>query len=254
MSKNNETAIAVLEQHKFELVPLNPELQKIITEEMDGLGAVPFDIIKIPAGGSLSFELPGENEDTPVAATELVGIVVDHHPVNALWLTEYDGSSNQPDCASFDGRVGTDSDGVSKQCLVCPYNQFGTAQSGRGKACKNGHRIYILMSGQVIPMLLILPPTSLGAWRNYLGKKVVVRGKRPWMVLTKVTLKKERNEGGIAYSQAVFTKVADLTPAECETIKPIAESFKSVTRSRAMQNTEFEERFEEINDTENPFV
>ena len=71
MAKNNEsTALAVLEQHNFELVPLSPETQEIIIEEMDGLGGVPIEVITIPAGGGLSFELPGGNDDTPVAATE----------------------------------------------------------------------------------------------------------------------------------------------------------------------------------------
>lgn len=241
MSKNeNTTALAVLQQHNFELVPISEELGQIIAEEMDGLGAIPFDTIKIPSGGGLAFELPGETEDSPAAEKELVGIIVDHHPVNAYWETEYDGSNNQPNCSSFDGKTGLDADsGEVRSCASCPFNQFGSdIRGGKGKACKNMHRIYILMSGQVIPMLLTLPPTSLAAWRNYIGKKVVVRGKRPWMVMTKITLKKEKNDNGIAYSQAVFTKVADLTPEECAAIKPMAESFKALTRSDIMQSAD----------------
>lgn len=239
-TENSSTALAVLQQHNFDLVPLTGDIGEIIAEELDGLGTIPFDTIKIPSGGGLSFELPGENDDTPVAATELVGIIIDHHPVNAFWETEYDGSNNQPDCSSFDGKTGLDTgSGEVRTCASCPYNQFGSdIKGGKGKACKNMHRIYILVGGQPLPMLLALPPTSLKAWKNYLGKKVVVRGKRPWMVLTKITLKKEKNENGIAYSQAVFTKVADLTPTECETIKPMADSIKTLTRSAAMQSAE----------------
>lgn len=234
------TALAVLQQHNFDLIPLSGELGDIIAEEMDGLGAIPFDNIKIPSGGGLAFELPGENEDTPTAASALVGIIVDHHPVNAHWETEYDGSNNPPDCASFDGHTGLDTtSGELRQCASCPYNQFGSdPKGGNGKACKNMHRIYILLSGQPIPMLLTLPPTSLAAWRNYIGKKIVVRGKRPWMVMTKITLKKEKNASGISYSQAVFAKVADLTPAECATIKPMSEAFKALTRSEVMRNAD----------------
>jgi len=261
MSKNESTALAVLEQNHFELVPFSEDIKDIIAEEMDGLGTIPFDIIKIPAGGGLSFELPGESEDTPTAATELVGIIVDHHPVNALWMNEYDGSNNQPDCSSFDGKTGIDGNGEVKQCANCPYNQFGSARNGgKGKACKNMHRIYILMNGQVIPMLLILPPSSIASWRNYIGKKIVVKGKRPWMVLTKVTLKKEKNENGIAYSQAVFTKVADLTPAECAAVKPMADGFKAMTRSTVMQSVETftegasQEGICEVTDNDNPFA
>lgn len=261
MSNNETKALAVLEQHKFELIPMSDDLKDIIAEEMDGLGAVPFDIIKIPSGGGLSFEVPGENEDTPTVATELVGIIVDHHPVNALWMNEYDGSNNQPDCSSFDGKTAVDSNGETKSCANCPYNQFGTARNGgKGKACKNMHRIYILLGGQAIPTLLVLPPSSIAAWRNYIGKKIVVKGKRPYMVLTKVTLKKEKNEDGIAYSQAVFTKVADLTPVECAELKPMVDGFKAMTRSVAMQSADtFVEGagqggFEEIDGDENPFA
>lgn len=237
-TNESTTALAVLEQNKFELVPLTEDIGEIISEELDGLGTIPFDTIKIPSGGGLSFELPGETEDNPVAATEVVGIIIDHHAVNAYWESEYDGSNNQPNCSSFDGKSGLDTDsGELRTCESCPFNQFGSdTKGGKGKACKNMHRIYILVSGQPLPMLLTLPPTSLKAWKNYLAKKVVVRGKRPWMVLTKITLKKEKNEGGIAYSQAVFTKVADLTPAECETIKPMAAAIRGLTRSAAMQS------------------
>lgn len=262
MSENN-TALAVLEKNHFELMPMNEDIKDIIAEEMDGLGTVPFDIVKIPAGGGLSFELPGENDDTPIAATALEGIVIDHHPANVLWLAEYDGNNNQPDCSSFDGKTGIDKCGEVKQCATCPYNQFGSdIKGGKGKACKNMQHIYILRSGQFFPTLLVLSPASLAAWKNYVGKKIVVKGKRPYMVLTKVTLKKEKNDNGIVYSQAVFTKVEDLTPAECAEIKPIAESFKAMTRSTMMQNADIftegtaPEGFTEITDADddNPFA
>lgn len=239
-AEGTTTALATLQQHSFDLIPLSGEVGEIIAEEMDGLGAIPFDTIKIPSGGGLAFELPGETDDTPTTAPAITGIIVDHHPINAHWETEYDGSNNPPDCASFDGKVGLDTgSGELRQCASCPFNQFGSdPKGGNGKACKNMHRIYILLSGQPIPMLLILPPTSLAAWRNYIGKKIVVRGKRPWMVMTKITLKREKNANGIAYSQAVFTKVADFTPTECATIKPMAEAFKALTRRDAMRSTD----------------
>lgn len=234
------TALATLKQYNFDLIPLSGEIGEIFAEEMDGLGTIPFDLIKIPSGGGLAFELPGETDDNPTSAPSITGIIVDHHPINAHWETEFDGSKNPPDCSSFDGKSAIDAtSGELRQCASCPLNQFGSdPKGGNGKACKNMHRIYILLSGQPIPMLLILPPTSLAAWRNYLGKKIVARGKRPWMVMTKITLKREKNANGIAYSQAVFTKVAELTPAECAAIKPMAETFRALTRSDAMKSAD----------------
>lgn len=227
------TELATCNKYNFELAPVGSDLGDIITEEMDGLGPIPLDAIKIPSGGALSFELPGETEDTPVAVQELVGIVVDHHPVNVYWATSYDGDGggNPPDCASYDGKTGLDADSlVTRACASCPYNQFGSGANG-GKACKNMHRIYILLSGQPLPMLLTLPPTSIKAWRDYLAKKVIVYNKRPYMVLTKVSLKKEKSAQGKAYSKAVFAKVADFTPEECAVLWPMVESFRTITRA-----------------------
>ena len=78
----NEVAVT---NEKFNLVTLEGELAEAIAEEMDGLGTVPFDRVKIPSGGGLAFELPGEDEDDTESATELVGVILYHHPVNAYW-------------------------------------------------------------------------------------------------------------------------------------------------------------------------
>ena len=74
---------------KFELVTLTGELAEAIAEEMDGLGSIPFERAKIPSGGGLAFELPGETEDEPVMSTELTGVILHHHPVNAYWAEQY---------------------------------------------------------------------------------------------------------------------------------------------------------------------
>lgn len=133
------TALTTLEQNHFDLIPFSEDITEIIAEEMNGLGTIPFDTLKIPSGGGLAFELPGETEDTPTTASAITGILIDHHPVNAYWETEYDGSNNQPDCSSFDGRSAVHSKtGEQRQCDKCPYNQFGSdPRGGNGKACKN---------------------------------------------------------------------------------------------------------------------
>lgn len=232
----NTTALTVLEKNKFELVPFSADIREIIEEEMDGLGAIPFDIVKIPAGGGLAFEIPGEKEDEPDVQKQIIGIVVDHHAVNAFWMQDVsEGGNSVPDCSSSDGKTGITAQGEVCDCATCPRNQFGSGKNGVGKACKNMHRVYILQSSNPVPVILVLPPTSIGGWKNYLGKKIVIRGKRPYQVLTKVTLKKEHSANSNSdYSVAVFTKVEDLTPAECETIKPITEAIKTITRSTAV--------------------
>ena len=75
MAKNE---VATTEKN-FNLVTLTGELKEAVAEELDGLGTLPFERAKIPSGGGLAFELPGETEDEPVMSTDLTGVLI-HHP------------------------------------------------------------------------------------------------------------------------------------------------------------------------------
>lgn len=226
MAKNE---VATTEQ-KFGLVTISGELAEAIAEEMDGLGSIPFEKVKIPSGGGLAFELPGEDEDTPTMATELVGVILDHHPVNAYWESKYTGGNEQPDCSSYDGKQGVErATGEIRNCANCPHNQFGS--DGAGKACKNIHRCYILQEGSPVPLILALPPTSLKYLRDYIGKKVLLKGMRCWDVVTKITLKKEKSSDNITYSRAAFSFVSKLTPEQSVEAKAMAETIKATTRT-----------------------
>lgn len=226
---NNEVAVV---NGNFELVTLEGALADAIAEEMDGLGSVPFDRVKIPSGGGLAFEIPGEDEDNPETATELTGVILYHHPVNAYWKDKYNGSNDQPDCASFDGKQGVDKEtGCISNCAECRFNQFGSGEGGTGKACKNAHRIYILREGNPVPLILSLPPTSLKYMRDYISKRILLKGMRCYHAVTKITLKKEKSQGGIQYSRAAFTFGGKLTPEQILQAEAMAETVKAFDRN-----------------------
>jgi hypothetical protein len=169
----NEVAVA---EKNFNLVTLTGELKEAVAEELDGLGTLPFERAKIPSGGGLAFELPGETEDEPVMSTDLTGVLIHHHPVNAYWKEEYAGGNVQPDCSSHDGKQGVEREtGEIHDCSKCPHNQFGSGKNGSGKACKNIHRCYILQEGNPVPIILALPPTSLKYIRDYIGKRILLQ-------------------------------------------------------------------------------
>ena len=230
--------VAVKDEKKFDLVTLSAEMAEGIAEEMDGLGQIPFDRVKIPSGGGLSFEIPGEDEENPESAPELVGVILHHHPVNTYWKEAFSGANEQPDCSSIDGKTGVDREtGEIKSCAECPYNQFGS--DGQGKACKNVHRVYLLREGNPIPVILSLPPTSLKSLRDYIGKRVLVRGLRSYQVITKITLKKEKNAAGIAYSRAVFTMVDKLSEDQMLECKKMSETIKAQDISLEPENEDY---------------
>lgn len=223
----NEVAVA---DQKFNLVTLTEELKEAIAEEMDGLGTIPFERAKIPSGGGLAFELPGETEDEPVMSTDLTGVILHHHPVNAYWDEQYSGGNEQPDCSSYDGKQGVEREtGEIHDCSKCPHNQFGS--KGTGKACKNIHRCYILQEGNPVPIILALPPTSLKYIRDYIGKRILLKGLRCFDAVTKITLKKEKSADGITYSRAAFAFVSKLTDEQRAEAKAMAENVKAMAEN-----------------------
>lgn len=222
------------------MVPAANDMSAVLEDmqsEMEGL-QLTFDRIKIPAGGGLAFEVPNGNPDAPDMLKEIVGVIVDHHPINAYWEDKYNGQNNPPTCSSMDGKQGINiTTGEIRACKNCPYNQFGSDGTGKGKACKNMHRIYILRSGDTFPLLLTLPPTSLKAFSDYIGKRLLVKGYKSCDVVTKITLKRVQNSSGIAYSQAQFSLESVLDAETKAVMRQYAESIKAVTRQQGSIDT-----------------
>ena len=190
-------------------------------EDLAGL-QLTFDRIKIPAGGSTAFEIPGDNDETELVK-DVKGVILLHHPAYAFYREKYQGGSNPPDCGSFNGIQGTGDPGGL--CASCPYNQFGSGE-GQAKACKNRRMIYILMENELFPMVLSLPTGSLKEFTKYV-KRQLSKGRKLSQVVTKVSLKKATSASGIAYSQAAFTFERVLSADERAAVSQMVEQVKA---------------------------
>jgi uncharacterized FlaG/YvyC family protein len=211
------------------IVPLiNDEIMESVASELDGL-PITLDKVKIPAGGGLAFEVPGDDPDSPDTVKEIIGVIVDHYPLNSYWTEKYNGQNVAPNCYSTDGRIGIGQPGG--ECAKCPFNKFGSGDDGQSKACKNAHRLYILRSGELYPVVVTVPPTSLKPLSDYLAKRIVTKGLRSYGVVTKLTLKKATNSTGISYSQVQFSMVEKLSDETAEILRQFGESMKSITRN-----------------------
>lgn len=178
--------------------------------------------IKIPAGGVTSFEIQQEGDETEMKKT-LEGVVVWHHSANAYWISN-DTQNTQPDCASLDGKWGTGNPGGP--CPACPLNEFGSGEGGKGKACKNMKRLYLLTKDSLFPYALSLPPTSLGKFTDYVSM-TLAKGKKVCDIVTTVSLTKKENSAGIAYSQAVFKSVGALDSETMQRSREYRETIKA---------------------------
>ena len=193
-----------------------------VTEDLAGLDFT-FDRIRIPAGGSTVFEIPDGDGDDVTMIKELVGVILLHHPAFAYYKEKYTGGTNPPDCGSFDGENGIGDPGG--KCANCPLNQFGSGD-GQSKACKNRRMIYILMEGEMLPMVLSLPTGSLKEFTKYL-KRQLSKGRKLNRIVTRIGLKKATNSSGITFSQAVFGFERELNEEEKTAIATMTESVKA---------------------------
>ena len=199
---------------------------ELLAEELDGLTPT-FERIKIPAGGGLAYEVPGDDPDSPDSVKEFKAVILYHHPINCYYKEEYTGGNNPPDCGSMDGKVGIDAEtGECKNCAECEFNKFGSGKNG-AKACKQKRRIYLLREGEALPTILSLPTGSLREFSKYV-MRLLSKGRKTNGVVTKFTLKKAQNSGGINYSQAVFAVDRELTSDELANVVPMSEQVKAM--------------------------
>lgn len=144
-------------------------------------------------GGQLSLN------DNVFPNNQLPVIVLDHIFENAFYPDAYEpGVVSPPKCFAF-GRdeatmrphdvVFEHEQEENDRCPTCPRNEFGSAETGRGKACGNRARLSILAAAASIDalghdfkpfsfaefentpvVLLKLPVMSVKGWANYVTK------------------------------------------------------------------------------------
>lgn len=245
-----KTELAVVD--KFQLVTgteeMDDELRAELAEEAEGLedeGGIDARHIKIPSGGGKAFEVETDDPDDPEVMKEVQGVVLFSHRMNAYWAHKFgesdaDGNASKiPDCSSMDGKKGVErATGEIKECMNCPYNQFGS--DGAGKACKNMRRLYIMMSGRSDLYLLTVPPTSV----KEIGKKLkemVVRKKLPYTTLImSFKLIQADSKDGIKYSKVTMDPIGKLPDNEKAATRALFQELKKSYESVGITAADYE--------------
>ena len=134
-----------------------------------------------------------------VAGNKLDVVVVDSIYENTYYTGEYDPDAPlSPVCFAFahdDGDLVPHADSTEPQhssCKGCPQNEFGTAEKGKGKACKNSRRIAVLpgtdLSAEALETAEVafmkLPVTSVKNWGNYVNTLATIDHRPPFAVVT----------------------------------------------------------------------
>lgn len=240
MMNNENTALMEMEQEKF-MLPAMAEgdfSQDELSEDMAGM-QMSFQRVKIPGGGVVQFEMPSDDPENPDYVKLLEGVILHHHASNAYWPegSEYDDDA-LPLCSSVDGLAGAGSPGIL--CSSCPMNQFGSGKEGRGKACKNMRQLYLLRSGEYMPLQVTLPPTSLSPFREFMNQAFVFRRRASFGSVVQIGLKKVNN-GPNDYSIATFKRLYDFEGEDLAQIRSYATSFKEQIKASLEQRATVQE-------------
>lgn len=206
-----------------------------ISKEMEGLNAF-FERIKMPSGDTTLFQIPSEDPEEPEFEKEFTAVILHHHPIRAYFKEKFTGASNPPDCGSLDGMTGHGSPGGD--CKRCVFNEFGTGEND-AKACKERQRLYLLREGELFPVLLSLPTGSLKELGRYL-MRLLSKGKRSNEVVTRFSLIKATNKGGIAYARAAFKMERKLTVEELPLIASLSEQIKILSGRIGFEDVDME--------------
>lgn len=243
-----EKSLTVINQNLPEYMRQDAELARKAFEETKAASDPRLSNIKIAPGGVNLF-MRGEE-----SLKEIEGIVLAVARAYALWIPKdnpdafyklfssdfHPEASDVPLCSSIDGFTGThtvvpiNGKQVFGDCHKCHFNSFGSDfKGGKGKACKNGKRLLILLRGSSIPNILTLPPTSIRAWDEYVAHLINQR-LIPHIVYTKIGLEKKSNENGQPYSVCRFDMPAEpryLSQDDFELMKQFKAEFERMIKT-----------------------
>lgn len=145
-------------------------------------------------GGRLSYQ------GNQIKGDELDVVVIDHVLENCYYPGKYDPDNPAPPaCYAF----GREEEGMTphpnvkepqaSKCSECEWNKFGSADTGKGKACKNTRRLAVIPADAVSDPEKIMsaeaafvkvPVTSVKGWASYVRTLSAMDGVPPLGVVT----------------------------------------------------------------------
>lgn len=212
------------------------DFNEAVASEMEGLNAV-FDRIKMPSGDTTVFQIPSEDPDEPELVKDFSAVILYHHPIRAYFKEKYTGAITPPDCGSLNAVEGFGNPGG--MCESCIYNAFGTGENN-SKACKERRRLYLLREGELFPIMLSLPTGSLKEFSRYV-MRCLSKGHKTNSIVTRISLARAVNKGGIAYAKAMFRMERRLTEEEMPLIARLSEQIKEISQKVGFEEADASE-------------
>ena len=225
-------------EFSFDLEKVRDAYSEILEAQREVGGVITYRA-KVATGGGKAFDIITGDEDSDTSVPTFSGVIVYNHNCNAYFDEDSEGNT-PPVCSSLDGITGVDSEcGECFACKTCPRNVFGSAKNGRGKACKNMHRLYIMTEGSPIPLMLALPPTSLKAFQNYRLSTLAAKRLKPSEVVTEFSLTSQVSKTGQKYSVVKFKLLGKLAENEAAIAKYFSDQLRAAAQRTEMSADDY---------------
>jgi hypothetical protein len=220
---------AIIERFNFLAISNFDELKENLGNRPIGPGDL--ERVSVPAGKGTKWEVIGADGE-PESLADLTGICVYFKDVRSFWKDEYTGKGGPPDCKSLDTITGIGIPGGS--CHTCPKASFGSGKND-SQACKAQRLLYLMREGQLLPLVVTIPPTSLGPMAKWfislLSRNMVYN-----RVVMSLKIEKVNNKGGIEYSKVKPSIVSKLDEDTAAKVKAYAKGLQSVMEGAAAIN------------------
>ncbi|MGE4274082.1 MAG: hypothetical protein AB7E31_14670 [Desulfitobacterium sp.] len=164
---------------------------------------------------------------------ELKAIVLFKQKTRGLW----EEGNQTPLCSSFDGILGTDANGNTRRCAECPQNAWGSGKEGRGKACKEMRRMFLLTPDNALPIQISFPPTSISVIDNFFSARLTNRisdiAKQVKFSLTKMS------NNGFIFAVAILKNGDDVPPKEILAVNNLRKKFVDGWKNIALDEEDY---------------
>jgi len=213
------------------IMVMDEEMLEVLGE--DGLGINILPHIELKHAGTVAFgfqDAESEDDETIVVGSAGFDAVILHmHRVRSYWekgFDERDASDPFPDCSSVDARTGISRAGEEQvSCKGCPHNEWGSG-AGKGKACAEKMRMFLLVKDSSLPRFFQAPTTSITACEVY-HVQMRDKGRHYWNVVTHFGAEKAmRAKGGIEFSKLTLSKVGDISDEDAARLEPMRDMCK----------------------------
>ncbi len=172
---------------------------------------------------------------------ELKGAIVFKQKIRGYWNRE--SEENIPECSSQDGKTGVITEtSVEQRCVSCPLNKWGSGedesgQATKGKACKEMRRLFIILEGYHLPIMVSLPPTSIRSFDSYISARVT-RGIPDIAAETIISLI-PAGEGKRVYAVAKFKMGNTVDPKRMLELSRLRTSLQAAAEQITIENEDY---------------